>query len=506
MKLKTLLQKRISVSLKKDLRLSLIKVVGLLAGFALQVFFTKVVGIKEYGLYVLFTTWTNFLSLILILGYDRTIIKQLGYFFIQRDKGKFRSTLDKLILVVFLNSLIFILIAFFIPQDFLTASFFSKDLLRSTWLLIAVGSVTFTLFDSLGKVLSAMQRVELTILRSEIIYKFVLFIAVILLLVFFRSVAGVNIIVAGIITAHLLTLLIFLFIFDRKKLKQYLAIKKEKIALGKENFIFFFTGLNYYAINQIDKIFLGKVESLETLGVYGLVTTLIGIMSFSTIVYQRFLPKISNYFRTNNIKGLEEEFKTTCRNSLIIALPFIMFILVYTNDILLFFGKSYTTGVVILRVLIWGQMMNFLTGPCGNLLIHGKHAKIDFINSIAVLLLTVALVIIGYKYYGVVGVATATSFGMLLINVVKVIEVKIFYKIFPYEIKNIALTIIVFLSFFFVKLININIQNLIVRLFTNFSLSLLISVLVVATAYSLSKARYKYKGRFAYLPSLRRMK
>src|SRR6266487_4223241 len=176
MKLKSIYKKWVNIDMKKDLKLSSIKVIGLVLGFALQVYFTKVIGVKEYGLYVLFTTWTNFLSLVLILGYDRVIIKQLGYFYIQRIKGKFRSTLDKLMIFVLLNSLIFLLIAFFIPQKFLTNSFFSKDLLRSSWLLIAAGTVTFTLFDLLGKILSAIQRVELTILRSEVIYKFILFI------------------------------------------------------------------------------------------------------------------------------------------------------------------------------------------------------------------------------------------------------------------------------------------------------------------------------------------
>jgi len=479
--------------LKKDLRLSSIKVIGLVLGLGLQVFFTKVMGIREYGMYVLFTTWINFLSLILILGYDRVIIKQLGYLYIQRIRGKFRSTLDKLVLFVLINSLVFLLIAFFIPQRFLTESFFSKDLIRSSWLLIAVGTVTFTLFDLLGKVLSAIQKVELTILRSEIIYKFILFIIVILLFFYFRTIAGINVIVVGVIFAHILTLLIFILFVDRKKVLQYLTIKKEKITLGKENYVFFFTGLNYYVINQIDKIFLGKVESLETLGVYGLVTTLIGIMSFSTIVYQRFLPKISNYFRTNNIAGLEEDFKATCRNSLLIALPFIMFILVDTDDILLFFGPKYTSGTNILRVLIWGQMMNFLTGPCGNLLIHGRHSKIDFVNSIVIVILTIGLIIAGYRYYGVIGVAFATSLGMMLINIVKGIEVKIFYKIFPYELKNILLTLIVFASFYFIKIININIQNLIARLLTNFSLSLLTSLLAVAIWYVLGGRKYNYK-------------
>src|SRR4030095_16460286 len=176
-----------------------------------------VIGIKEYGLYVLFTTWTNFLSLILILGYDRVILKQLGYFYIQRNRGKFRSTLDKLVLFVLINCLIFLLTALLIPQQFLIKSLFSKDLLRSTWIFIAIGTITFTLFDLLGKVLSAIQRVQLTVLRSEIVYKFILFVNVILLFFYFRTTTGLNIIVVGVISAHILTLLIFIFLVDRKK-------------------------------------------------------------------------------------------------------------------------------------------------------------------------------------------------------------------------------------------------------------------------------------------------
>src|SRR4051794_5602940 len=494
LKLTLLYKKLVSIELKKDLALSLIKVLGLILGFGSQVFFTKVIGVKEYGLYVLFTTWTNFLSLILILGFDRIIIKQLGYFYIQKEKGKFRTILDKLIFFVLLNSLIFLVIAFCIPQKFLTSSFFSKDLLRSSWIFIAVGTVTFTLFDLHGKVLSATQKVSLSIFRSEVIYKFILFITVILLFFYYRTLPGVNLIVVGVIFSHLLTLFIFVFILDRKKMKEYISIKQEKISIGKENYVFFFTGLNYYVISQVDKLYLGKVESLETLGVYGLVTTLIGIMSFSTIVYQRFLPKISNYFITNNIKGLEEDFKIVCRNSILIALPFMMFILVYTNDILLFFGEKYTSGTIILRILIWGQMTNFLTGPCGNLLNHGKHSKADFINSVMVVIITIILVILGYKYFGVIGVAAATSFGMMLINIVKMIEVKVFYKIFPYEIKNIVLTAIVFCSFYFIKMINLNVQNLIGRLFANFSLSLLTAALAVTLIYFFQRKKYNYKN------------
>lgn len=169
-----------------------------------------------------------------------------------------------------------------------------------------------------------------------------------------------------------------------------------------------------------------------------------------------------------------------------------MFLLVFTNDILLFFGEKFTAGTPILRVLIWGQMAHFFTGPNSHLLINGRYAKMVLANSAIIGVLTIVLNIVCYKYYGVIGVAAVTSFGLALINIVTVIEVKIFYKIFPYEFRNILLTLIVFISFYFVKVINIPIPNLIARLFISFSLSLLTAILVIAMVFALQRKKFSY--------------
>lgn len=489
--------KNISATTKKDLRLSSIRVIGLVLGFGLQVFFTKVVGLKEYGLYVLFTSWTTFLSLLLILGYDKFILKQLSYYFIQKQDAKFKSTLHKLLIYVSINSIIFLVISFFLPHDFLTDTLFPKELLRSSWLIIAVGTVIATIFNLLGKVLSAVQRVELNYFRSEILQKCLWFVIVLAILFFFREAIGINIIILGVILAQIFTLLLLFFYVDRDTARRYRAIEKEKVALGRENYVFFFTSLNYYIIAFADKLVLGMYEPLETLGIYGLVVTLISIASFSAIVYQRFLPKISNYILTGNIAGLESDFKTVSRNSLMIALPFIMFLLVFTHDILLFFGEHFTSGTPILRILIWGQLINFLTGPNGNILLNGYHSKTDFINSIVIVILTLAFLFLGYRYYGVLGVAAATSVGVLLINLVKVIEVKLFYNIFPYELHNVYLIVLTFLSFYSVSLLNIGFDSLLLRLATNFVLSLLVTSIPLLFFYyhrTGSKLRLKSEG------------
>ncbi len=491
--------------MKSDLRLSSIRVIGLVLGFAIQLFFTKIVGVKEYGVYTLFSTWTGVFALIIILGHDKVIIKDLSYLYIQKRKGKFRSALDKLIFFVFINSIIFLILAFCLPQSLIKV-LFSASLLRSTWILIAVGTVVYTVFILLGKILSATQRVELTYVRSEIIYKFVWLASVVVLFYYFRAVSGVNIIVVGTIFAYAVTVLIFFLLLDRKKILQYLTIKKEKIQLGRENYVFFLLTFNGYFISQLDKVILGKFASMETLGVYGLVTTLCNLIGFSTIVYQRFLPKISNYIITDRMDDLVVDFKTIVRNALLIALPLIGFILVFAEDVLLFFGEKYVQGAPVLRILIIGQMFNYYSGPNGNLLINGRHSKIDFYNTCVILVLSLVLNYFGYKFYGVLGVAVATSLGVMLINIAKVIEVKIFYKIFPYEVENVLITIIIVFSFFIIKTLNINIHSLLFKLITNFSLGLLTAILTGAVLYFLIGKKYNYNPLLLYFNGTKRLK
>ena len=200
------------------------------------------------------------------------------------------------------------------------------------------------------------------------------------------------------------------------------------------------------------------------------------------------------------------DFKAIVRNALLIALPLIGFILVFAEDVLLFFGERYVQGALILRVLIVGQMFNYYTGPNGNLLINGRHSKIDFYNTCAILVLSLILNYFGYKLYGVLGVAVATSIGIMLINIVKVIEVKIFYKIFPYEVENILLTIIIVFSFFIIKTLNINIHNLIFKLITNFSLGLFTAILAGGVLYVFIGKKYNYNTLLLYFNGSKRLK
>ncbi|HUQ65646.1 MAG TPA: oligosaccharide flippase family protein [Flavitalea sp.] len=465
--------------MNKDIKLSSIRVVGILLGLVIQILFIKYIGSSQYGVYVLFSSWSNIFSNILVLGFDILLVKELSHLFILGEKSKFKYVLNRMILLVSINCLIFLVISVTIPISYLRSTFFSNELLESTWLLIAFGSVIFTAFQLMGRTFIAIQKVELSFLRSEVIYKFFLLICVLWFFVSFRSELGINIILAGAVVSYALTILFFLF-FDKNKVKRYQDIDKTKIKISRENYVFFFINITFLLISQIDKMYLGKVASVNVLGTYGLAVSLVYMVNFSVAGYQRFIPKISHFINTNAIDEMQKEFKIVVRNAIIIALPAMMFLFVFADSVLLFFGAHYVVAANTMRVLIFGQWISFFTGPNSSLLINGKNGRVDLINLIVVLLLTTILMVIFYRLFGLIGVAIATTTGLTVINIVRVIEVKFFYKILTFEYQNLLLTAIVLSAFYIVRLVRIVPDNIILMLSINLLVGTLIAVLMTA--------------------------
>lgn len=466
--------------MNENMLLIIIKIFGIVIGFLSQVFYTKIIGIKAYGVYTLFITWINILSMIIMFGYDQIIIKHLGRTFISKETSKFKYILVTCFKIVLINCVIFVVIGSIIPVDILKKTILPNDTLRSTWIVIVIGTVVFTIYKLIGQVLTTIQKVKQSIFYSEVLVKvFAIVFTIIIFYVFAKDdISRDNTIIQAMVYSYIVILLIIAILY-RKIIKTVVNYEKEVVVLRKEGIILFFIGINYYLISQIDKIFVARTSNMEMLGIYGLAVTLSQLVGFSTILYTRFLPKISHYILSKNMNILENEFEKITTNSLIVSLPFIAFMIFFPSDIFLFFGKNLTGAAVILQILMLGQIVNYFTGPNGSLLIYGNYANVDFINSIAGIILNIVLNIIGYKLYGITGIALAAGVSLAFVNILKVVEVKIIYNIFPYKISTIFLALISFFSYYIVKVVQININNIIIKIGVNFLLGLSVNIILL---------------------------
>lgn len=468
--------------MKNDVKLIVIKCMGILIALVNQLIFSKVIGIEAYGTYTLFLTWINIFSIIIILGNDKLILKYLSKFFIEKDNVKYHSILNKVSKMVLLNCLIFVAVTNLVPLKFWKNTILPNTVTHNTWLLIITGTVFLSIYTILDNFLISILKIKQSAFFTQFFQKllFLLFTVVI----YFTLRKYINrqyIIVISMILSYLALILTVVFIN-----KKFIFIKEKEIVrldIRNDNMFLYLGSINYFLLTQIDKIFISKYSTNAILGIYGLSSTLSQLVGFSTILYAKFLPRISYFISNNNYKQLNEEFKDVTLKALMISIPFITYIILFSNLVLLFFGKSYASGAVILIILMVGQIISCYTGPNGSLLVYGSYSKMDFFNSCIAVFVNIAANIFGFKLFGIAGIAIGTCFSLAVVNIIKVIQVKMVYKLFPYSIDMIIVSFISFISFFLIKIFEIKFTNIIFRIGINFIIGMIIYIILLSIIY-----------------------
>jgi len=111
--------------------------------------------------------------------------------------------------------------------------------------------------------------------------------------------------------------------------------------------------------------------------------------------------------------------------------------LVFGPEVLLIFGKDFNGAFPVLVILAFGEMINALTGPAGNLLVLTGQQRI----SVRILTLGVT-VCIGFNLwliplYGAVGAAFSMALGLIVINILRALVIRSKYGIVA-DIRNIV--------------------------------------------------------------------
>ena len=110
------------------------------------------------------------------------------------------------------------------------------------------------------------------------------------------------------------------------------------------------------------------------------------------------------------------------------------FLLLYRSEVLRLFGETAPEAELALVILAVGQFVTAGVGSAGFLLSMSGYERLESLNTLAVVLLNVALNYVLIQEYGIVGAGIATSVSTGLLNVVRVIEVYRLLHIQPYEL------------------------------------------------------------------------
>lgn len=188
-------------------------------------------------------------------------------------------------------------------------------------------------------------------------------------------------------------------------------------------------------LDQTDRIMLGILATETEVGIYDVAALAAFQLRFVLYsVNSSFAPIISDLYHQSRVDRLKHLFKTTTRWILALSLPLYLILVTFPTPIMRIFGSDFTAGAVPLMILATAFFIDGSVGASGYMLQMSDHERIVLANNVVLASLNIVLNIWLISVLGTAGAALATGLSIATVNLVKLVEVRYFLGMHPYQI------------------------------------------------------------------------
>jgi O-antigen/teichoic acid export membrane protein len=260
-----------------------------------------------------------------------------------------------------------------------------------------------------------------------------LLLLMIVALIFFRNTAGVA--ALALLSAMISALINLNFLFRAVSRISDPGDEKYEVrtwlSFALPNFL---TTIVNTMLDSIDTLLLAFFVSNAQIGQY---TAAIKISLFILLPLTSlnivFTPTIAELYARKAHQKLASMFKVVTKWTITFSLPIFGTVTLFSVPLLELSGKSFTAAWPLLIALATGYMISAATGSVGYMLLMTGHQKFSLFNSVATIILNIVLGIILTPRYGAMGTAISTGLAISVINGIRLLEVYLVLKMFPYR-------------------------------------------------------------------------
>jgi O-antigen/teichoic acid export membrane protein len=176
------------------------------------------------------------------------------------------------------------------------------------------------------------------------------------------------------------------------------------------------------------------VVSPVPLGQYAAANKLSNFISMPLLTLNvTFAPTIAELFSKGEKDRLDTMFQVVTKWIISFSLPLCLIFMLFSQPLLAISGKGFVEAWPLLIALSAGNMINAGTGPVGYMLLMTGHQRLSFINSIVAVAVNVVLGIFLTTRYGALGTAVATGLALAIVNLMRLLQVRVLLHIHPYR-------------------------------------------------------------------------
>lgn len=406
------------------------QILGALSG----IITTNALGVAQYGIYVLATSWMGLLADYSRLGFGTVIIRFSASYNADKKKEFVKGTFFYTIKVQLLISTVLCCSLMIWAEEF--CRIVLNNSTAVPYIRFFAPAILLTsLYGSFIAFLDGMQSQKYSVLSSAIIGNLS---NILSLLLFLWLGYGIHAALGSSLIQDSAILLAGAY-FSWKIFPDFINNKISPVVERKKIWSFalttFIASLSYKYAFGLAIPFIGYYRSSVEVGLYAVAFSLQQLLfvpanAFSVI----FNPIIAELYIQGEMLEIQRLYKTVTKWVLISCSPIAITFLLHPQPILALFGNMYVDATTILIILTITSFIVNLIGISGHIINMIGKAKINMINSIITAIITISMLILLIPTYGLIGAALAYSAGLLINNIIRTLYVFFTLKMHPFSI------------------------------------------------------------------------
>lgn len=414
---------------------------------------TRTLGADQYGLYVLATRILEFIIVAASLGLSHSVIRFVSMYSGKQNQSMIKGTIIYVLKLSLIASIVFFVITTLL-SGYVSEVIFERPDLTFYLRLILIVLPFVVLFNLILNTFIGLKLIKYQVLFANILSPILFFV---LILIVFLAGFGLN----GLVVMHISNIAI-LTIFAWFIIKKEYFKKVQNVIPNVEIKKIWNYNVPVYAAYfantafRLSPIFiLGYFLDNTEIAVFNVSYKVGALVLFSMSAFRIiFMPTISELFAKKDKETISGLFKTVTKWIFTFSLIVFSLVTIFNEPILNIFGSEFTTGALVLIIIMGGELVNASTGLVGAIILMSGRSGVVLINSVIQFLLIAGLAWWLTPIYGAVGTAFAYAVSLVIMNVTRIIQLYQFEKIHPYKfstLKPFLASVVAFLSVFYLS-------------------------------------------------------
>ena len=328
---------------------------GSLFRYLFSIMMARWLGPQMLGIYSLGNAVTRIGEIFGIMGLDNGVLR-----YVSREKeknDKVNNSIYSSIKMGFVSSIIIGVLVYFC-SDWIVFTLFNEDKFLSTVIKVYALTLPFTVTTLIASFATqGFKILKYKVFVNQIINPFTLLLTMILSYLYFGPEIAI---LAPTVVSAIIGFFLILFY-----LKRFVDISVKKVINAKIDTKILRFSLPLMFVSAIgiimhwtDIIMLGILKDAEDVGLYHPVERTAGLIRMILFAFASiFAPLFSQYFHEGNQKKMVEVFQLSTKWILLTSLPLFIFLILFSNTILMLFGSEFGYNALALPILTVGIMI-----------------------------------------------------------------------------------------------------------------------------------------------------